>query len=420
MRHHRVGAWVGGGAVASGLFLALFAWCSHRDGQRAEAVFARNLEAATILASPPALADENCAEHENRAVAVERALDALVCSDGDSDCDVGESSRRHFLEGPDTVASVSGDACVSSLIEANEEVLRELDQAMRQRPCIALGPTGLGERERLRWFHPLLCLNRLLALRTALSLSDGDRVATLESYRSFVLSLEIHLRNPLDVAQLARAHMLERRLLLLRRILANGWLDEAALELEAESLAFEERYTPRLEALRAMLHWQGEVAGFAYEQLGKEPSLDDRIAWTLHRYVCNDENLTEHAELVSALEESMERAHNQESWGADAILAPLDALAARLAAEEREAGVAWPSCESFFRGAWQMAEPNVKHPLGKLSEERLDLRRTRLLIAAERYRVKHGRVPDTVDDLVPEFLPSPPGDPSTGAPLPIE
>ena len=37
--------------------------------------------------------------------------------------------------------------------------------------------------------------------------------------------------------------------------------------------------------------------------------------------------------------------------------------------------------------------------------------------AVERYRMAHGRLPATLEDLVPAFLPSVPTDPLTGKPL---
>ncbi len=38
-------------------------------------------------------------------------------------------------------------------------------------------------------------------------------------------------------------------------------------------------------------------------------------------------------------------------------------------------------------------------------------------LAASRYRLAHGRLPDRIEDLVPEYLPAVPRDPFDGLPL---
>ena len=56
-------------------------------------------------------------------------------------------------------------------------------------------------------------------------------------------------------------------------------------------------------------------------------------------------------------------------------------------------------------------------PAKRIAATQTILRSLATACAVERYRMAHGRLPATLEDLVPAFLPSIPTDPLTGKPL---
>ena len=56
-------------------------------------------------------------------------------------------------------------------------------------------------------------------------------------------------------------------------------------------------------------------------------------------------------------------------------------------------------------------------PAKRIAATQTILRSLATACAVERYRMAHGRLPATLEDLVPAFLPSVPTDPLTGQPL---
>lgn len=65
----------------------------------------------------------------------------------------------------------------------------------------------------------------------------------------------------------------------------------------------------------------------------------------------------------------------------------------------------------------QVAMPVIMSPAKKIAATQTILRSLATACAVERYRMAHGRLPATLEDLVPAFLPSAPTDPLTGKPL---
>jgi hypothetical protein len=65
----------------------------------------------------------------------------------------------------------------------------------------------------------------------------------------------------------------------------------------------------------------------------------------------------------------------------------------------------------------QVAMPVIMSPAKKIAATQTILRSLATACAVERYRMAHGRLPATLEDLVPAFLASIPTDPLTGKPL---
>ena len=61
--------------------------------------------------------------------------------------------------------------------------------------------------------------------------------------------------------------------------------------------------------------------------------------------------------------------------------------------------------------------PALMSPAKRIAATQTILRSLATACAVERYRMAHGRLPATLEDLVPAFLPSAPTDPLTGKPL---
>jgi hypothetical protein len=65
----------------------------------------------------------------------------------------------------------------------------------------------------------------------------------------------------------------------------------------------------------------------------------------------------------------------------------------------------------------QVAMPAIMSPAKRIAATQTILRSLATACAVERYRMAHGRLPATLENLVPAFLPSVPTDPLTGKPL---
>jgi hypothetical protein len=65
----------------------------------------------------------------------------------------------------------------------------------------------------------------------------------------------------------------------------------------------------------------------------------------------------------------------------------------------------------------QVAMPAILRVAKTIAATQTILRSLAAACAVERYRMAHGRLPATLEDLVPAFLPSVPTDPLTGKPL---
>ena len=66
---------------------------------------------------------------------------------------------------------------------------------------------------------------------------------------------------------------------------------------------------------------------------------------------------------------------------------------------------------------YYQAMPVLMSPTKRIAATQTILRSLATACAVERYRMAHGRLPATLEDLVPAFLPSAPTDPLTGKPL---
>jgi hypothetical protein len=85
---------------------------------------------------------------------------------------------------------------------------------------------------------------------------------------------------------------------------------------------------------------------------------------------------------------------------------------------EIEAARAGPSVWNKIRNPLsQVTMPALAGPAKWIAATQTILRSLATACAVERYRMAHGRLPDTLEDLVPGFLPSVPTGPLTGKPL---
>lgn len=64
-----------------------------------------------------------------------------------------------------------------------------------------------------------------------------------------------------------------------------------------------------------------------------------------------------------------------------------------------------------------MTESSLKSLVSRVSQENVDVTATRLLVALKIYRVRHGQLPESLSELVPEFFPKVPIDDFDGKPF---
>lgn len=66
---------------------------------------------------------------------------------------------------------------------------------------------------------------------------------------------------------------------------------------------------------------------------------------------------------------------------------------------------------------FEMMEPSLKPFASRVSQENVDVTATQLLLALKIYRMRHGKLPESLSELVPEFFPQVPIDDFDGKPF---
>lgn len=77
----------------------------------------------------------------------------------------------------------------------------------------------------------------------------------------------------------------------------------------------------------------------------------------------------------------------------------------------------WPLCCPRVTALYYGALPDLISVAKRIAATQTTLQSLATACAVERYRMAHGRLPATLEDLVPAFLPSIPKDQLTGKPL---
>lgn len=246
----------------------------------------------------------------------------------------------------------------------------------------------------------------LLEADVLLRAHDGDADAAVGSLRALLNCGRAVGDEPLLISQLVRLNSRQRALRSAERVLAQRQLSEAALG-ELQVLL-------RREADEPVLYYalRGERA-FTDRTLEVTPTAsnvtlpmrlrniirDPRNAGTQLQFLWPAALTLLRADVLRGNTRAVEIAKlPSDRWQAeyDALLAESDAKPSRFVP-----GFTKSSCL-----VWQ-----------RIAEADADLRSTLALVACERYRLGHGRWPESLQSLVPEFLDKVPTDPFDGRPL---
>jgi hypothetical protein len=253
--------------------------------------------------------------------------------------------------------------------------------------------------------QPVRTVTNLLQYDAMLRCQDGDLDGALVSCRA-ILNASRSLRDqPLLISLLVRLACHQVALATLNRILAQGQPSEEALSQLQRMLEEEEAEPLLLTAFRgeranadALLEAviRGDVAAaqvYSPGYIPGSPAADRLLSTVLGGSVRGNRGaLLKYMNRVVEIAKLPEQEQYRE----------LDQLLANL-----------PRQTMFVR---QMASSMTK--VGEATRRGQALLRSALvLVAAERYRLKHGRWPEALTDLVPDYLRFVPADPYDGAPL---
>jgi hypothetical protein len=250
---------------------------------------------------------------------------------------------------------------------------------------------------------------RLLTNDVLLRCAEGDIDGALASVRGALNVGRSLYDEPSVISQLVRMAYRARALRRLERALAQGEASEAALA-ALEDVLNDEQAQPLLliamrgeralmtrfiEALRA-----GEVSSVRL-QFGKSASRFQFGSWDV-------EDLVYQFYLRSSSEQQA------------ALLNYMNALVeiGRVPVEAQVPQIM--QLESTLRSASPLVKlvaPSMVKPARAVCRTKAMLRCTIVAMALERYRLSHGRWPDSLAALVPEYIPWVPTDPYDGAPL---
>jgi hypothetical protein len=242
----------------------------------------------------------------------------------------------------------------------------------------------------------------LLQLDAALQAQDGDLKGALRSCRAQLNAARSIGDEPLLISQLVRIAGVFITCPSVERVLAQGEPDPDDL-LDMQKLLQEEERFPRL-----LVGMRGERAGTHQLLDGLETGdvpLSDLAekprSWAdrLMNYPTRDSVRAEHPKFLE-----------------------LETEMVRIAAlPDHERAQPWEALDAELRsqppGLLQLLIPAVIKLDQAARRADGDLRCLIAALAAERYRRAHGRWPDSLDALVPEFLPAVPLDPEDGQPL---
>jgi hypothetical protein len=280
------------------------------------------------------------------------------------------------------------------------EAARSLAIYPSGRPPTTLAPvffaTKLPYQQNSAWV-----VNRLLTLDAALRAADRDTDGAVDDVRAMVNTGRSIGDEPIATSQLVRIGLVDNALEVLQRVLAQGEASDEALRELDELLAIEER--------EPIVEWamMGERAGLfdTFQQLADgrlpfnkfvgmlgaaPPKLPISPPRTLFRYE-QSLGLEEMNEVLAASRLPLrEQPVAWASWKSKMVGLPPRTIVA---------GPTW----MIINTAWNLADTALNHA-AKLAA-------ARTLIAAERHHLAHGSWPETIDDLVPEFLAAPPADP---------
>jgi hypothetical protein len=257
--------------------------------------------------------------------------------------------------------------------------------------------------------HPRPIAN-LLIEDSALLTQDQQPDAALASSRAILNAGRALGDDPWAIAQLVRIACRRLTVIATERILAQGQPSESALRASQQLLLDEEQQPLLLYALRGeraygheMMGWMetgdmqrlsgGTTANSWWQRLGIQLSIG---SWFKQNHVRQLEVMSEAVEIAKLPADEQ-----------NGMVQKLHAKVKEEAKTPQNSGLFFAT--STFESAVKIS--NV------CARSRAELRCTIAALAAERYRLAHHAWPDSLDKLVPEFLPQVPIDPYDRKPL---
>lgn len=279
--------------------------------------------------------------------------------------------------------------------------LREGDVAGALRAVAALGVLEQDLARRPTWGgHRMRRMDAVSAanLRTAILHSGRATEEQLKELTPKPVGLR-RVRDLTQVRELSRARVIRMYRAMsysdLRATLGNRWTRMTAAEVEAEAAAARSERT----GFGAYVAEGGQ----AWQQLRR--SLRDDLVFPVWRFGWGDLALAQCLKDWNSWEEETSEAAARRSWAA------------------LTAGEIWPAPEpENFRERWasflspEMRGLELEH-YKQVFQLELHESMNAAAIALRRHELRHGKLPDTLSALVPEFLPEVPVDWMTGKPL---
>jgi hypothetical protein len=243
----------------------------------------------------------------------------------------------------------------------------------------------------------------LLHLDVLLQAQDGDLNGALRSWRALLNTARSLGDEPMLLTQLVRMGEVETACELAERLLAQGEPTPDELVQMQRLLQEEERFPRLLIVMRGERACTHEVLdGLTSGDLDPRDWVGERgSGWGALSDISSRDNFrSQHPRVLTMHTEAVQIA----SLPVHQRVQPLAALESKLKGQTAgRIGTLVPATAAILNSADRRTIANLRCLI--------------TAVAAERYRRKDGRFPDTLEQLVPDFLPEVPLDPQNGDPL---